>query len=151
MTYTLHTTNRIFIFQPRTTTTTPKPFNENNNSNIQEYCDCEREEPFLPDPREAAREERRRIKEERMKKKLRKQRKRAQMEKECSSERMNCFHHDNEHWRTAPLWTSGPFCFCMNANNNTYSCVRTINSTHNFLYCEFTTGLVTFYNLRIGK
>lgn len=98
-----------------------------------------------------AREERRRIREERLKKKLRKQRKRAQMEKECSSERMNCFHHDNEHWRTAPLWTSGPFCFCMNANNNTYSCVRTINSTHNFLYCEFTTGLVTFYNLRIGK
>ncbi|VEN60794.1 unnamed protein product [Callosobruchus maculatus] len=42
-----------------------------------------------------------------------------------------------------------PFCFCMNANNNTYSCVRTINSTHNFLYCEFTTGMVTFYNLRI--
>lgn len=39
----------------------------------------------------------------------------------------------------------------MNANNNTYSCVRTINQTHNFLYCEFTTGLITFYNLRIGK
>lgn len=118
---------------------------------MQEYCDCEREEPYFPDSREIAREERRRIKEERMRKKLRKQRKRAQMEKECSSERMNCFQHDNEHWRTAPLWTSGPFCFCMNANNNTYSCVRTINSTHNFLYCEFTTGLVTFYNLRIGK
>ena len=62
---------------------------------------------------------------------------------------MNCFHHDKEHWKTAPMWTAGPFCFCMNANNNTYSCVRTINSTHNFLYCEFTTGLVTFYNLRI--
>lgn len=39
----------------------------------------------------------------------------------------------------------------MNANNNTYSCVRTINQTHNFLYCEFTTGLVTYYNLRIGE
>ena len=39
----------------------------------------------------------------------------------------------------------------MNANNNTYSCLRTINATHNFLYCEFVTGLVTFYNLRIGK
>ncbi|CAH2013839.1 unnamed protein product [Acanthoscelides obtectus] len=62
---------------------------------------------------------------------------------------MNCFHHDNDHWKTAPQWTAGPFCFCMNANNNTYSCVRTINSTHNFLYCEFTTGMVTFYNLRI--
>lgn len=64
---------------------------------------------------------------------------------------MNCFHHDNDHWKTAPQWTAGPFCFCMNANNNTYSCVRTINSTHNFLYCEFTTGMVTFYNLRVGQ
>lgn len=73
------------------------------------------------------------------------------MEKECTLERMNCFHHDNDHWKTAPQWTAGPFCFCMNANNNTYSCVRTINSTHNFLYCEFTTGFVTYYNLRIGE
>lgn len=73
------------------------------------------------------------------------------MEKECLSERMNCFNHDNDHWRTPPLWTSGPFCFCMNANNNTYSCIRTINATHNFLYCEFVTGLITYYNLRLGR
>lgn len=63
---------------------------------------------------------------------------------------MNCFSHDKDHWRTEPRWTLEPFCFCMNANNNTYYCLRTINSTHNFLYCEFVTGLVTFYNLRIG-
>lgn len=44
---------------------------------------------------------------------------------------------------------AGPFCFCMNANNNTYSCLRTINATHNYLYCEFVTGLVSFYNLKI--
>lgn len=62
---------------------------------------------------------------------------------------MNCFSHDSDHWRTEPRWTLEPFCFCMNANNNTYSCIRTINSTHNFLYCEFVTGLITFYNLRI--
>lgn len=60
------------------------------------------------------------------------------------------YSHDSNHWKTAPTWNDEPFCFCMNANNNTYSCVRTINQTHNFLYCEFTTGLVTFYNLRIG-
>jgi extracellular sulfatase Sulf len=76
-------------------------------------------------------------------------RKKARMDQECLSEKMNCFTHDNSHWRTAPLWTDGPFCVCMNANNNTYSCLRTINATHNFLFCEFTTGLITYYNLRI--
>lgn len=103
------------------------------------------------DEKELAREQRRRLKEERLRKKERKLRKKAKLEKECLTEKMNCFEHDNDHWRTAPLWTAGPFCFCMNANNNTYSCVRTINVTHNFLYCEFTTGLVTYYNLRIGE
>lgn len=43
----------------------------------------------------------------------------------------------------------GPFCFCMNSNNNTYNCLRTINSTHNYLYCEFITGVKTFYNLNV--
>ncbi|XP_017784747.1 PREDICTED: extracellular sulfatase SULF-1 homolog isoform X2 [Nicrophorus vespilloides] len=115
-----------------------------------EYCHCETEpEPHRPDERELARQERKRIKEERLKKKARKLRKKAQLEKECLSEKIHCFRHDNDHWRTAPLWTSGPFCFCMNANNNTYNCLRTINSTHNLLYCEFVTGLATFYNLRI--
>ncbi|XP_050535930.1 putative extracellular sulfatase Sulf-1 homolog isoform X2 [Daktulosphaira vitifoliae] len=84
------------------------------------------------------------------KKKGRKFRKKnAKLDKECMLEKMNCFNHDNDHWKTAPFWTEGPFCFCMNANNNTYSCLRTINSTHNYLYCEFVTGLVSFYNLKI--
>ncbi|XP_063547528.1 extracellular sulfatase SULF-1 homolog [Cydia strobilella] len=96
-----------------------------------------------------AREERRKLKEQRLRKKLRKAKKKAELERLCESERMNCFRHDNEHWRTAPLWTAGPFCFCMSASNNTYNCVRTINATHNLLYCEFVTGLITYYNLRI--
>ncbi|XP_076685460.1 extracellular sulfatase Sulf1 isoform X2 [Andrena cerasifolii] len=112
-------------------------------------CYCEPDSFTKKDEKEIAREERRRLKEERLKKKERKLRKKTKLEKECLTEKMNCFEHDNDHWRTAPLWSAGPFCFCMNANNNTYSCIRTINATHNFLYCEFTTGLVTYYNLRI--
>ncbi|KAJ8670616.1 hypothetical protein QAD02_001875 [Eretmocerus hayati] len=114
----------------------------------QHKCFCE-PDPHVRDD-QLAKEERRKQKEERIRKKERKLRKKAnKLDKECIAEKMNCFEHDNDHWRTAPLWNAGPFCFCMNANNNTYSCVRTINATHNFLYCEFTTGLVTFYNLRI--
>ncbi|KAB0797399.1 hypothetical protein PPYR_08393 [Photinus pyralis] len=131
----------------------PKPLTNSTTSGIgthrNEYCHCESEEPHPTSEKELARLNKQRIKDERMKKKERKQRKKAKLKKECLSEKMNCFSHDNDHWRTAPLWVAGPFCFCMNANNNTYSCIRTINATHNFLYCEFTTGLITYYNLRI--
>lgn len=101
--------------------------------------------------KEIARDARKKLKEERQKKKERKRNKKSKMEKECMAEKMNCFSHDSNHWRTAPMWEDKPFCFCMNANNNTYSCLRTINQTHNYLYCEFTTGLVTFYNLKKGE
>lgn len=100
--------------------------------------------------KEIAKDARKKLKEERQKKKEKKRNKKAKMEKECLAEKMNCFSHDAQHWRTAPLWEDESFCFCMNANNNTYSCLRTINQTHNYLYCEFTTGLITFYNLKKG-
>ncbi|XP_030374041.1 extracellular sulfatase SULF-1 homolog [Scaptodrosophila lebanonensis] len=114
------------------------------------YCEPEMGENYA-DSKEMAREARRKLKEERQRRKERKRIKKARLEKECLSEKMNCFSHDNTHWRTAPLWNDSPFCFCMNANNNTYSCVRTINATHDYLYCEFTTGLITFYNLTIDR
>ncbi|KAG5677028.1 hypothetical protein PVAND_006815 [Polypedilum vanderplanki] len=123
--------------------------NENNKSSLPAECYCEPEFEGSPSlEKEIARDARKKLKEERQRKKERKRNKKAKMEKECLAEKMNCFSHDSQHWRTAPFWDDESFCFCMNANNNTYSCLRTINQTHNYLYCEFTTGLITFYNLK---
>ncbi|CAK9304580.1 unnamed protein product [Gordionus sp. m RMFG-2023] len=65
----------------------------------------------------------------------------------CNEKMMNCFQHDNYHWKTPPFWTLGPFCFCQNANNQSFSCLRTINKTFNFLYCEFVTGFISYYDI----
>lgn len=55
-------------------------------------------------------EQKRQVKEQRMKKKERKLKKRAKLGKVCYLEKMNCFNHDNDHWRTPPFWT-GKFYF----------------------------------------
>lgn len=57
------------------------------------------------DEKELAREARRKMKEDRLRKKERKLRRKAKLEAECLSEKMNCFNHDNQHWRTPPFWT----------------------------------------------
>ncbi|KAL3119342.1 hypothetical protein niasHT_001102 [Heterodera trifolii] len=82
---------------------------------------------------------------------------RTQTEKKSSSElgacrfpqQMNCFVHSADHWHTPPFWPEefGRFCFCQNANNNSFWCLRTVNASHNFLYCEFVTEEIAFYDL----
>ncbi|XP_043230612.1 extracellular sulfatase Sulf-1-like [Amphibalanus amphitrite] len=89
---------------------------------------------------------------ERRKQKRRKQRKKERLASQnCNFEGLNCFVHDNDHWKTPPLWTHGPVCICLGSSNGTFDCLRSVGggSDDNWLYCRFVTGFLSFYDLTV--
>ncbi|XP_013772875.1 putative extracellular sulfatase Sulf-1 homolog isoform X1 [Limulus polyphemus] len=132
-----------------------KQGNDGYPLSFSQRCYCEDDAHQKPkawkqEQRELRKLARQRIKEARSKQKEKENRRKAKYKKfDCNTDKMNCFTHNNDHWKTPPYWTYGPFCFCQNSNNNTYWCLRTINASHNFLYCEFITGFIMYFDLKM--
>ncbi|XP_035825165.1 extracellular sulfatase Sulf-2 [Aplysia californica] len=120
---------------------------KNWNDDSEEDCDCDEQETDLtPQQRRRMKDRESRIEARLKRRKMRRQRRKRKNDN-CNNENMNCFTHNNDHWKTPPYWHYGPFCFCSNANNNTFWCLRTINQTHDFVYCEFITTFMSYYDL----
>jgi len=71
---------------------------------------------------------------------------------DCKQRGMACFTVDEDSFETYPQWDRGEQCYCINASNGTFFCLRHLfeeanGDMENYLYCEFITGEQEFYDL----
>ena len=62
------------------------------------------------------------------------------------------FRVDEDSFETYPQWEGEEQCYCINASNGTFFCLRHLfeeanGDKENYLYCEFITGEQEFYDL----
>lgn len=65
----------------------------------------------------------------------------------CNATGTECKVVTADHWVIPPLWTGRPVCICTETGGISFLCLRTINTTHNTVYCEFMDGFSSYYNL----
>ncbi|CAG5106546.1 Oidioi.mRNA.OKI2018_I69.chr1.g2891.t1.cds [Oikopleura dioica] len=74
---------------------------------------------------------------------------------DCKQRGMACFTVDDQTFQTHPKWDRDEQCYCINASNGTFFCLRHLsqeeNERENYLYCEFITGEQEFYDLETDK
>lgn len=69
----------------------------------------------------------------------------------CGKRGLACFTVTQQSFLTEPRWHGEDDCFCSNASNGTFFCIRGISETENYLYCEFLTNDIEYYDLRDGQ
>mmetsp|Transcript_28022 Transcript_28022/g.82034 ORF Transcript_28022/g.82034 Transcript_28022/m.82034 type:complete len:433 (-) Transcript_28022:190-1488(-) len=64
------------------------------------------------------------------------------------SDGLNCGLRGPSSFATAPFWEgTETFSSVQDSANNTYTCVRSINATHDLQYCEWKSGEIEFFNV----
>ncbi|XP_071854810.1 extracellular sulfatase Sulf-2-like isoform X2 [Apostichopus japonicus] len=132
-------------------------FSRSGKSGKRKNCMCEELDPSdelpLGQSLQPYRRDRRNTGRRQSRKSGRKSKEKKELKEEtgCKDAGMSCFYHDDTHWKTPPLWNDAPVCGCTNNQNNSYWCIRTINNTHNFLYCEYVTGFLEYFDMRPSK
>ena len=57
--------------------------------------------------------------------------------------------NDPPEFDVPPYYSMDPWCSCQDVLNNTYTCVRSLDANFDLMYCEWETGEMEYYNVRL--